>query len=102
MSPEAALNINRAFDRTMADSILALYRSATKVHEEWGPAFEKIPKPGMVVVPTEDPFLKVESATRSAQRAGARVTKLEGQGHWWMAGDPAPAAKMLEEFWDSV
>ena len=102
MSEEAALTMASAFDRTMADAILALYRSATKVHEAWGPAFENIPKPGMVVVPTEDPFLDVESASRAAKRAGARVHTLEGQGHWWLAADPVGAAAMLEEFWASL
>ena len=35
--PEAdALVMCEGFDRTMADSILALYRSAVSVHEEWG------------------------------------------------------------------
>jgi pimeloyl-ACP methyl ester carboxylesterase len=102
MSEKAALAMTSAFDRTMADAILALYRSATRVHEEWGPAFENIAKPGLVVVPTGDPFLKVESANRAAERAGARVTKLEGQGHWWLAADPAGAACVLEEFWASL
>jgi len=102
VSEEAAFTMSSAFDRTMADSILALYRSATKVHEEWGPAFVDIPKPGMVIIPTADPYLDVDGAQRAAKRAGARITRLEGAGHWWMAGDPAPAAKMLEEFWASL
>lgn len=103
LSDEAAFTMANGFDRLMADSILTLYRSATEVHEEWGPAFVDIPKPGMAVVATADACLDVESAERAAQRAGARITRLEGAGHWWMAGDdPAAAAKMLEEFWDSL
>src|SRR5262245_23206073 len=46
--PEAeAKEIADHVDQTMADSILALYRSATKVHEEWGPAFAAIDRPGL-------------------------------------------------------
>jgi len=86
-------------DQAMADSILALYRSATKVQEEWGPAFEAIDRPGMVVVPTGDPFLSADGARRAAARAGARVEVLEGKGHWWMLEDPAAAAGLLSAFW---
>jgi pimeloyl-ACP methyl ester carboxylesterase len=88
-----------AIDATMAGCILDLYRSATKIHEEWGPDFVDIPKPGLVVIPTEDPFLHAEMATRAAKRAGARTARLEGVGHWWMAQDPAAAARLLESFW---
>jgi pimeloyl-ACP methyl ester carboxylesterase len=86
-------------DKEMADSILALYRSATKVQEEWGPAFEAIDRPGLVVVPSGDPFLVADGARRAAQRAGARVEGLEGKGHWWMLEDPAAAAELLIAFW---
>jgi pimeloyl-ACP methyl ester carboxylesterase len=89
-------------DQQMADSILALYRSATKVHEEWGPAFEAIDRPGLVVVPTGDPFLAADGAQRAGARAGARIESLEGMGHWWMLQDPAAAAALLTSFWSTV
>ena len=84
-----ALTMAGAVDETMAGCILDLYRSATRVQEEWGPDFADVPKPGLVVIPTADPFLNAEAATRSAERAGARVETLEGVGHWWMVQDPA-------------
>ncbi len=90
-----------AIDATMAGCILDLYRSATSVQDDWGPDFVDIPKPGMVVVPGDDPFLDAEWSTRAAQRAGARTARLDGVGHWWMAQDPAAAAAMLESFWES-
>jgi pimeloyl-ACP methyl ester carboxylesterase len=86
----------------MTDSILTLYRSAVKVQDEWGPAFADIPKPGLVVVPGEDPFLDPATARRSAARAGAQVAELPGQSHWWMLGDPPGAARLLEGFWASA
>jgi pimeloyl-ACP methyl ester carboxylesterase len=89
-------------DRDMADCILALYRSATKVSDEWGPAFEAIAKPGMVVIPSGDPFLSGDGAARSADRAGARIQRLEGRSHWWMLEDPEMAAELLDGFWKSV
>jgi pimeloyl-ACP methyl ester carboxylesterase len=89
-------------DQRMADCILALYRSATSVGKEWAPDFKDIPKPGMVVVPSDDPFLAEDLAQASAARAGARVFHLPGVGHWWMLQDPAKGAAMLEEFWASL
>jgi pimeloyl-ACP methyl ester carboxylesterase len=89
-------------DPVMAESILALYRSAVDVGSEWGPDFMDIPKPGLVVVPTEDPFLSGDSAAPSAHRAGAPVVKLEGIGHWWMLQDPGRGAQVLEDFWASL
>jgi pimeloyl-ACP methyl ester carboxylesterase len=99
---ESVMAMVAAIDHTMTDAILALYRSATAVHSEWGPAFVDIPKPGLALVPTDDPFLEGTRATRSAERAGARVVELPGQGHWWMLGDPAGAARVLETFWSSA
>jgi pimeloyl-ACP methyl ester carboxylesterase len=98
---EQAMKI-AGLDQTMADCILALYRSATKVGAEWAPAFKDVPKPGMVVVPAEDPFLSEQLATAAAASAGARTHSLPGVGHWWMLQDPATGAAMLEEFWASL
>jgi pimeloyl-ACP methyl ester carboxylesterase len=96
-----AVAMAQAADETMAGCILDLYRSATRVQHDWGPDFVDIPRPGMVVVPTADPFLNVAAATRSAERACARVETLEGVGHWWMVEDPVRAAALLERFWSS-
>ena len=86
----------------MASCILDLYRSATKVQDAWGPDFVDIPKPGMVIVASEDAFLDGEGARRSAAKAGARVTELSGLGHWWMLQDPVRGAQVLEGFWKSL
>lgn len=89
-------------DETMAACILALYRSAVEVGREWGPAFADIPCPGLVLVPTEDPFQAAGKARGAAGRAGARAAELDGLGHWWMLQDPEGGARLLEEFWASV
>jgi pimeloyl-ACP methyl ester carboxylesterase len=89
-------------DETMAGCILDLYRSATKVHEEWGPEFASIAKPGLVVVPHGDLFLDADGARRSAAKAGAGVAELDGLGHWWMLEDPERAAELLTDHWSSA
>jgi len=86
----------------MAESILALYRSAVDVGRQWGPAFRDIPKPGLVLIPSEDPFLSAGGARAAAAAAGAPVTGLEGIGHWWMLQDPARGARALEAFWSTL
>ena len=58
-----AMAMGAAIDATMAGCILDLYRSATRVQDDWGPDFVDVPKPGMVVVPGDDPFLDAEGST---------------------------------------
>jgi len=72
------------------------------VGKQWGPDFADIPAPGLVIVPSEDPFLSAASAARAAARAGARTVTLDGTGHWWMLQDPARAAAILNEFWATL
>ena len=86
-------------DQTMVDCILALYRSAIDVGREWGPDFKDIPAAGLVLVPSEDPFLSGDGARGGADQAGAAVSDLSGLGHWWMLQDPSRGAAALKEFW---
>ena len=91
-----------AVDQTMADSILTLYRSAVDVGDEWGPEFQDIPKPGLVVIAPEDGLSNPERAEAAAARAGATVHRLDGLAHWWLLEDPGRGARMLEDFWSSL
>ncbi|MHB8466159.1 MAG: alpha/beta fold hydrolase [Acidimicrobiales bacterium] len=100
--PERAAEMGSWADRTMADCILALYRSAVDVGREWGPEFRDVPAPGLVLIPSDDPFLSADGARVSARLAGASVGELDGVGHWWMLQDPARGAAVLEEFWASL
>ena len=102
VAKDEAETMGSAINRTMADCILALYRSAADVGKEWGPDFENVPKPGLIIVPELDPFLSADGARTGAKRTGAQVAELSGVGHWWMLQDPALGAKTLESFWASV
>ena len=97
-----ALEMVKAGDDVMSDSILRLYRSAVDVGKEWGPDFKDIAAPGMVLIPSADPFLSATSARAGAEGAGAKVVELDGVGHWWMVQDPQRGAAVLEEFWASL
>jgi pimeloyl-ACP methyl ester carboxylesterase len=99
---DAAVALGRPLDQTMADCILALYRSALDVGKEWAPDFHDIAPPGRIVIPSDDAFLSAELARNSAQRTGASVIELDGLGHWWMLQDPARGAAALEEFWATL
>jgi pimeloyl-ACP methyl ester carboxylesterase len=89
-------------DATMADCILALYRSAVDVGREWGGDFVNVPVPGLTLLAADDPFLSAAGARAAAGRAGAKVAELGGVGHWWMLQDPARGAAVLEDFWAST
>ena len=99
---EQALDLASHLTRTMADCILDLYRSAVDVGKQWGPDFAAIPAPGLVIIPSEDPFLSAASATRAAARANAKTVALDRLGHWWMLQDPVRAATVLREFWATL
>jgi pimeloyl-ACP methyl ester carboxylesterase len=89
-------------DQTMADCILALYRSATDVGAEWASGLHNITKPGLVVIPENDPFLVADTALRTAKNCGARVERLDGLGHWWPLQAPQRGAEMLSRFWTAL
>jgi len=99
---EASIELNRPIDQTMADCILDLYRSAPNVGKEWAPDFVDIPKPGRIIIASDDPFLSSDQARESAERAGATVSDFDGLGHWWMLQDPARGAALLEAFWATL
>jgi hypothetical protein len=86
----------------MADCILDLYRSATEVGIQWAPDFVDIPKPGLVIIASDDPFLTEALAESAAAKAGAKTAPLTGVGHWWMQQDPGQGAALLESFWGSL
>lgn len=85
----------------MGRAILALYRSAAQ------PAIRNLgnglpraaAKPGLALIATEDHYCGGETlARRSAERAGAKVTVLDGLGHWWMCQQPKQGADAINAF----
>jgi pimeloyl-ACP methyl ester carboxylesterase len=99
---DEAMAIGSQIDQTMVTSILALYRSATTLGQDWAPDFHDIPARGLVLIPMDDFLLDAGRAKAAAAQAGADVRELAGVGHWWMTQDPANGAAVLEEFWKNV
>jgi pimeloyl-ACP methyl ester carboxylesterase len=101
MSERAAASCVAALDETMGRCILALYRSAAQPKmAEWGAHVSGLrSRPGLVIIPTQDPYTGGEAlARRTAERVNAQVAVLPGLGHWWMCEDPRPGAAALSAF----
>jgi pimeloyl-ACP methyl ester carboxylesterase len=91
-----------AGDELMGQCVLSLYRSATQpAMKEWGEHLGPASTlPGLAVIAPNDPFVHGDTLGREvAERMGATIHVLEGQGHWWMLGDPVAGAAMLRSFW---
>jgi len=105
MSPAAAASCAAAANEEMGRCILTLYRSAAQPRmAELGAQFAKAKaRPGLVIIATEDHYTGGETlARRPAERAGAKVTVLQGLGHWWMCQDPERGAAALNEFFATL
>lgn len=101
---EVAVAMGEAFDRSMADCILGLYRSAPEselraVGDELNWAD---PRPSLVIAPTEDAYVPHEHSVATAGRMKIPILELAGHGHWWMTSAPEQAAVGLAEFWAAI
>jgi pimeloyl-ACP methyl ester carboxylesterase len=98
-----AVDLRRQWDRAMWQCALSLYRSAVNISDEWGGEIEKAAaKPGLAILPRKDGFVDFAWAQRAAERADSRIATLDELGHWWFLQDPPLAARILEEFWNSI
>lgn len=91
-----------AGDELMGRCVLALYRSAAQpAMKEWGEHLGVAATvPGLALIAPNDPFVRgADLGLEVATRLGATVKVLDGQGHWWMLGDPHGAAAVLRNFW---
>ena len=86
-------------DDRMKSCILALYRSAVNVGQEWEGDVAKITRPGLVLWGHEDPFVAPQFAERLAARVRGRLHFFDGCGHFWPHERPKETAEVLEQFW---
>lgn len=94
-----AVPMAEAFDATMAQAILALYRSAGDIGREWGPGLDSIEARGLIIESMNDPYRSPDRARRLAGRTGSEVVALPDAGHWWMLDSPSQAAAVIAAFW---
>ena len=88
-------------DERMKTCILALYRSAISVGEEWEDGVAAIRRPGLILWSRDDPYVAARFAERLAARVRGQLVFLEGCGHWWPLERPVEAAAALERFWNA-
>lgn len=88
-------------DDEMRASILSLYRSATRIQQEWTPELSRITAPGLVIHGAHDPYVDPRFARSLAERVGARVEILDC-GHWWELERPDEVASLLTAHWASA
>jgi len=97
--PEDARITADRVDDLMKGCILELYRSATKVGEEWEDGVARITRPALVIWGADDPYVTPRFAERLAERVHGELLLLQGCGHWWPHERPAEVAAALERFW---
>jgi len=101
---DIALPLAEAFDETMGDCILKLYRAAAQ------PALRELadrlevaePRPCLLVDATADAYVPSTLVPPVAERFGCQVMTLADEGHWWMLAVPQTAAAELATFWHSL
>jgi pimeloyl-ACP methyl ester carboxylesterase len=101
---EAAEETAKHITDEMKRCILALYRSAVNVGEEWQGGCESVAGrfPVLVLWGRNDPYVPPQFGERLAERLHARLVMFDDSGHWWPYTRPAETAAALEEFWASV
>ena len=95
---EMKLGINN----DMADCVVRLYRDAAQpVMRLLGERFVQArPRRGLVIIAENDHYAGPhETHEEIARLVDAKVSRLEGCGHWWMVEKPLEAARMLASHW---
>jgi len=96
---DVAPDVVSHIDARMKACILALYRSAVKVGEEWEDDVARVRRPALVLWGREDLFVAPRFAERLAERVHGRLHFFDGCGHFWPHERPEEAAAVLEKFW---
>jgi pimeloyl-ACP methyl ester carboxylesterase len=94
--PEGAA---RLVDDTMKAAVLALYRSAVTVGEEWQPTVEGNTRPALAGWGEHDPYSAPAFGRALAERAHGQFVLLEGAGHWAPVERADDVADALVGFW---
>jgi len=90
---------SKHMDDTMRQCVLALYRSALTVGQEWEGDLGKITAPGLVIWGENDPYAATKFGSRLASKTHADYLRLANCGHWWQLERPKQVALALKGLW---
>ena len=105
MSESVAQALVDEMDPSLGSCILDLYRGAAQPYmadlgRRLG-ATNSLPR-GLVLDATADAYSSPDLGRDMAERLGASIFSMEGEGHWWMCSVAATAADGLIEFWSTL
>jgi pimeloyl-ACP methyl ester carboxylesterase len=90
-------------DQKMAECILALYRSAVTVGDEWEDAVSAMPpRPALVLWGANDPYVGPEFGVRLAARIEGELIVFDDCSHWWPWERARETARALEQLWSTA
>ena len=90
-------------DQQMAECILALYRSAVTVGDEWENAVTDMPRrPALVFWGADDPYVTPEFGVRLAARIDGELIVYDECSHWWPWERARESATALEQLWSTA
>jgi pimeloyl-ACP methyl ester carboxylesterase len=91
-----------AIDEEMKACILALYRSATRVADDWFADLKAVAAPSLILWGEGDPYAAPRFGERLANNVGGRFQLVAGAGHWYQLEQPAFVAEQLRSFWSGL
>lgn len=96
---EQARETARLIDDEMKTCILALYRSAVRVADDWFAGLKHVKAPGLVMWGERDPYATAQFGERLAANTNSRFKLVPATGHWYQVEKPDFVARELEAFW---
>ncbi|WP_257170385.1 alpha/beta fold hydrolase [Bradyrhizobium sp. SRS-191] len=101
LPPELAAHEAAAWQAPMRRAILALYRSADGLRfgGDWIARLTQLPKRGLVISGTQDPFVPLDTLSRFAQAHAARLHVEQNAGHWSIVERPQSIVAALRAHW---
>ncbi|MEQ1753629.1 MAG: alpha/beta hydrolase [Micropepsaceae bacterium] len=88
-------------DDEMKECILALYRSAIRVSDEWFGDLKRVQAPGVVLWGENDPYASSLFGGKLATNMNGKFVQVSGTGHWYQVERPDVVATQLELLWNS-
>ncbi|MFT3726213.1 MAG: alpha/beta hydrolase [Terricaulis sp.] len=95
---DAARETAEHIDDEMKQCILALYRSATRVSDDWFAGLKNIKAPALILWGARDPYASPQFGERLAQNVSGAFQSVDS-GHWYEVEQPDFVARRLEAFW---